>query len=140
MKNAIDQMSEREIFIDDKLTSLDVNVRRKGIISIIHLINYSSYGGRPIKDVIPLKDIKLTICLPNSPTTVKTLRSSGELKFSYKSGKLTFTVPEIKEYEIVLLYFELSKVYTCIHTMYCRINCDEEWNTTFWIHFWSCFH
>lgn len=103
MANAIDLLSKREIFIDDSLTSLDLNVRKKGNKYIIHLINYTSYSGRPISNVVALENINLSLHIGSDRiNTVRSLKNEDNVKFDYKDGYLNITVPKIQEYEILV--------------------------------------
>ena len=102
MKNAVELVTSRDICIEGDITSLDVNVRKKNENYIIHLINHTSYNGRPINSVIPLKDVKISVRMDKKPENIKALRKNMDLEYIYDKGFVTVKVPEIDEYEIVV--------------------------------------
>lgn len=102
MSNMVDSLCRREIFMDEEITSLDINIRKNGDTSIVHLINHTSHSGRPISNVIPLGGTKLSFYTGKRPDTVRALRQGKMLEFGYDNGFVSVVIPEIKEYEIVV--------------------------------------
>lgn len=102
MRNTVEFLSNKLIFIDKRITSLFVNIRRKGDVDVLHLVNFASHSGRPIREVIPCKDLEVKIKVKKKPSTLKTLRGGKTLPFEYKEGFVSTIVPEIKEYEIII--------------------------------------
>ena len=69
----------------------------------MHFVNYSSYGGRPLTDIIPLKDLEIKVRCESKPSCIKALRAGTELDFIYRDGLAVFSLPEIREYEVVVI-------------------------------------
>jgi hypothetical protein len=103
MRNTVEELSTRSIYINNTITSLFVNSRRKGDERIIHLVNYTSYGGRPISHIIPLKDLKIKVRCENRPTSVKALRTGIALEYTFEEGLVLFEIPQVLAYEIVVI-------------------------------------
>jgi hypothetical protein len=103
MSNVIDILSNKDIIVDAKITTLNINIRKKDNNTMVHLINHTSYGGRPIRNIIPLKEVKIAIKSETKPKEVKMLRDYKVLPFSYDEKYITITVSEIKEYEILVI-------------------------------------
>jgi len=103
IRNTVEFLSTRRIYMDEAVTSLFVNMRRKENKKIVHFVNYSSYGGRPLTDIIPLKDLEIKVRCESKPSCIKALRAGTELDFIYRDGLAVFSLPEIREYEVVVI-------------------------------------
>lgn len=103
MNNVVDILSARDVIVDERITTLNVNIRKKDNVKVIHLINHTSYGSRPIKNIITLSDLKLSIILDEEPSSIKALRTNRVLPFSFDGRCIMVTIPEIREYEILIL-------------------------------------
>lgn len=70
---------------------------------LLHLVNYTGHMRRPITQVIPCKGVKAAVRTGADVRRVFTLVSEQELAFDMKDGFVNFTVPDIDEYEVVII-------------------------------------
>jgi hypothetical protein len=78
-----------------------VNLRRKGNSFFLYLINFTSEMRRPIQRIVPLTGLEIELFLKEDVKNVKTLWSGSELKFTRKVDSLTFTLPDLGDYEVI---------------------------------------
>ncbi|MFS8514278.1 MAG: beta-galactosidase trimerization domain-containing protein, partial [Planifilum fulgidum] len=90
MRNAVDGLSRRDIRLDEGLTSLFVNVRGKGNRRILHLVNCTHDGGRPIERVRELREVDISVHTGRKPRSIRTLRGKRDLSFSFAKGWVSF--------------------------------------------------
>lgn len=81
--------------------SLAIEMRKNEKGVCVHLVNVTSEMKRPIDKIIPLTDIRVSIKINYS--RARSLSSGKMLKSKREKGRIVFVVPEIKDYEIVLL-------------------------------------
>ena len=82
--------------------SLAVEVRSQRKTLQVHLVNVTSDMKRPMGTIVPLRDVTLSVRARNV-RRVKCLRLAGTLRFKAGAGRITFRVPEVRDYEVVLL-------------------------------------
>lgn len=82
--------------------SLAVELRKTDKTLIVHLVNVTSDMKRPMGTIIPLHNISISI--RTKLKNAKCLSSNKKIKVKKSKGKISFVVPEVKEYEIILLY------------------------------------
>jgi len=101
--DAINWMVDIPLKIEDNYT-LDTNLTQAKDGSILlHVINWSTRIKRPVDTVVPVRDLKIKIKLKEKPKSVKTLWSKKQLKFKKAGAFIEFTIPEIKNYEVVVI-------------------------------------
>ncbi len=82
--------------------SLAVELRKTDRTLLVHLVNVTADMKRPMGKIVPLRNVKVSI-----RTNLKSAKclSSGEMMRTGKGkGRIDLVVPEINEYEIILLY------------------------------------
>jgi hypothetical protein len=98
------KLSSTKIELDTKLEieSIHISLRKQEGRLILHLINYTGSMTRPIQNVIPLENVKISIH-ESSITQVKCLSNNQLLNFESKDGKTTFMLPQLSIYEVIAL-------------------------------------
>ena len=81
---------------------LAVEVRRQRGRVLIHLMNVTSDMKRPMGAVVPLRDIALDV-RARGVKGVRCLSAARKLPFESHRGRVTFTVPKVKDYEVVVM-------------------------------------
>ena len=69
---------------------------------LIHLINATAEMKRPMERIVPLHDVELSV-RARGVRRVRALRAQRTLPFSAAKGRVAIRVPEIAEYEVLLL-------------------------------------
>ena len=82
-------------------SSVEVNLRKKGNSFFLYLINFTSEMRRPIHRIIPLTGLDIELFLKEDVKNVRTLWSGKELKFIRKGDSLSFTLPDLGDYEVI---------------------------------------
>ncbi|MEA4890310.1 MAG: beta-galactosidase trimerization domain-containing protein [Clostridiaceae bacterium] len=103
MNNMIERMSSRKITANDETAAYFLNMRQQGQTRIIHLINYTSCYERPIVRITPMKNLPVSVRSTQRPRRIHALQNDQNLPFDYLDGSIRFTLPEIKEYEVVVI-------------------------------------
>jgi hypothetical protein len=75
---------------------------------VIHLVNLSTNLERPIDYVPPIRDIQVKASLPPDSHVINVLSVSTERRLGHGVGNgfVEFTVPEVKEYEVVAVAYK----------------------------------
>jgi len=90
---------------------LDISVTGDENRMVIHILNFSSPGSfnsgqrRPMQQIVPIHDLKMTVRLPRDRTCngVKLVFNKARVTPVIKDGKLPITIPELNELESVVL-------------------------------------
>ena len=82
--------------------SLAVEIRSQKGRLLVHLVNVTSDMKRPMGAIIPLRDVSVSV-RARGVRRVRCLRARRNLRFQSKAGRLTFRVPRIDAYELVIL-------------------------------------
>ncbi|HOQ81696.1 MAG TPA: hypothetical protein PLL89_01390 [bacterium] len=82
--------------------SLALEIRRTDKTLLIHLVNITSDMKRPMGTIVPLYNISISI--RTDLKNARSLSSGKTIKLKKIKGRTTFVIPEVNEYEIVLLY------------------------------------
>ncbi|MFC0320164.1 MULTISPECIES: hypothetical protein [Olivibacter] len=70
---------------------------------ILHLINLTGFSGNTYFKPNDLHGINLDIALAEKPTGVHLLKANQALDYSWKDGRIRFTVPTLSDYEAVVI-------------------------------------
>ncbi len=102
--NCVNQLSENIVALEDAPSSLEVVVRRQTEPQrwMVHLINFSGEMTRPIERVFPCRNLKVSLKGVERVSRVKTLWSDKDLEYSLTANQVSFTIPLINEYEVVV--------------------------------------
>ncbi len=99
--NLVARLSRPVVSIGNAPSSIEVNVRRKGNTVFIFLINFTSSMVRPIQKIIPCTNIKIELLMEEKVKSIKALWLEKSMAFERKTNSVSFTLPVIKEYEVV---------------------------------------
>ncbi|MBQ6087094.1 MAG: hypothetical protein IJK96_03440 [Bacteroidales bacterium] len=82
---------------------VDVSVRKHDGKLQVHLVNTSGdHKNSPIqKEIAPVKDIEISLAVPEKPERIVFQPEGKDLPFKYKDGRAVFEVPVLEIYEIV---------------------------------------
>ncbi|MBE7043573.1 MAG: hypothetical protein E7399_08840 [Ruminococcaceae bacterium] len=100
--NAVNHFSHADLMTDAP-GSVEVSLRKKEGKYLIHLVNLTGEMVRPIERIIELNHIGFKLNTEFCVTSVKTLRSQENLKFEQKGNKIQFTLPLLKNHEIIVI-------------------------------------
>jgi hypothetical protein len=109
MSNAVHSLvpSRVHITMETELESLHISLRQQPRRLILHLINYTGSMTRPIAQVMPLRNLHVQISEVNNPVQkVHCLRLNQAVPFEQDGERISFTVPEVWEYEVVAIEWE----------------------------------
>ncbi|MCX7705363.1 MAG: hypothetical protein N2115_03790 [bacterium] len=81
--------------------TIAIEIRKNQKAVCVHIVNVTSEMKRPMDTVLPLHNIEIAVRTHLGKATV--LSSGKPLKVKRKRGRLVFTVPEIRDYEIIVL-------------------------------------
>lgn len=82
---------------------VDVSLRTLNGKLQVHLVNTSGdHKNTPILESFdPVKDIEVSLRLPEKPSRIVCQPEGKDLKFKYKNGKATFKLPSLEIYDII---------------------------------------
>jgi hypothetical protein len=69
--------------------------------TFVHLIN--SIGGRPMGEVVKVRDLEFDLRIGSKVKNVRTLRGAATLPFELRDGHVRFTVPVLDAYEVAVI-------------------------------------
>ncbi len=96
------ELTEALEFVDAP-TNLEVILRKQGGNRILHLINYQAGPTRPFEKVTIIHDLKIRIPKSWNVTAVNSQKLNKELNLSTDKSFVEVTLPELKEYEMLIL-------------------------------------
>lgn len=99
--NLVAELSKPIVRIEDAPSSIEVNVRTKGNSVFLYLINFTSDMRRPIQEIIPCRNIKISLFMMQKVKSIKALWLEKNLDFAQKGNSISFALPVIKEYEVI---------------------------------------
>jgi len=70
---------------------------------MLHLVNFGFELRRPFMGVFPVEGARFSVRTGRKPTSVKALYSNKSLKWSYAKGIVSFRLPKLHLYEVVLV-------------------------------------
>ena len=101
-KNLIKDNSNKIIETNAPL-SIEINLRKKQNIIELHLVNFTSELMRPIVNIIPLHNLTFNLDISNVKEVFNIINKNAEVKWRYSNSKLTISLSELREYEVVIL-------------------------------------
>jgi hypothetical protein len=69
--------------------------------TFVHLIN--TIGGRPMGEVVKVRDLEFDLRIGSKVKNVRTLRGAATLPFEARDGRIRFTVPVLDAYEVAVV-------------------------------------
>ncbi len=101
LSNLVNTTCNPIVRLENAPSSIEVNVRKKGNSLFLYLINFTSEMRRPIQRIIPVSGLEIVVYIKEDVRNVKALWSARELEFTKKDNGLSFTLPEIEDYEVI---------------------------------------
>ena len=83
--------------------ALGASVARTDKGTVLHLINWSARVKRPVDEITPMVDVPVTYKAPGKVKSVRALVAGKTLPHKVRKGVVSFTIPRIEGYEIVLI-------------------------------------
>lgn len=81
--------------------TVQIELRRQPGRRLVHLVNCTGDMQRPITRLIPLRDVRVGLTGP-APRRLYRLSTGQELPYEQGSGCISFTLPELALYEVVV--------------------------------------
>ncbi len=104
--NAVRGLSRLPVTFENSPASVEAVLRSQngGARRLLHLINFSAETPRPVSRVFPLTDLRVSVPGLREARKVFTLLRPGELTADRDAnGDLSFVVPRVDEYEVVVI-------------------------------------
>jgi hypothetical protein len=84
---------------------------------VLHVINFNSHAGmrsghrRAIEEVVPLHDLRIELALPEGAVCdrVELAVAGREIDFQSRAGRVTFTLPLLREFESIAVHHHRSR-------------------------------
>lgn len=70
---------------------------------LLHLVNSTGDSQRPLKEIIPIHDIKVSLRVKPVKRVYQVSGNNGTIPFVRKHGKIEFLIPELKLYELIVV-------------------------------------
>jgi hypothetical protein len=105
--NSVEQLAGSPVRIEGGAGSLEVVLRSQqhGNRLLLHLINSTGEMTRPIRHVVMLENLRISVRTTRPVKRVHTLMEARDLKAEQASGAVRFVLPKLHEYEVVVLEF-----------------------------------
>jgi hypothetical protein len=103
--NAGRQMSTPVVTVENAPGSLEVVVRSQndGRRTLVHLVNFTGEMTRPIRHIVPVSDVRITLPSGARPTKAYTLWTHQPVRLSHdQSGRVQAVIPRLDEYEVLV--------------------------------------
>lgn len=99
--NLVSELSESMVKIENAPSSIEVNVRRKGNSIFLYLINFTSDMRRPIQEIIPCTNLRITLFEKEKVKSISALWLEKNLEFTREGNSISFALPVIEDYEVM---------------------------------------
>jgi len=111
VKNCVDLLLDKPLTLDNApstaritVTSQKYDRKERTIVHILHYIPERRCRSIDIiEDTSPIYNVKLSVRLDNSPSRCYLAPEIKDIDFVYNNGYVSFTVPEVNGYQIVVL-------------------------------------
>ena len=106
VQNAVRTLAPPTVGLENAPASMEVVLRSQanGKRYMLHLLNYTGEMTRPIRHVIPLTNVRISLAWPRgTPKAVSLLRSASLTVERTAPDRVSFVMPRIDEYEAVVI-------------------------------------
>jgi hypothetical protein len=102
LRDVIDRMMPRgRLILTNAHPMVEMTLMRQGNRTLLHLVNLSGHSQTAYFEPLPVRDIGIRVA--GAFKKARTLRTAGDLKLTSASGYGSFTLPELRDYEVVVL-------------------------------------
>jgi hypothetical protein len=99
--NLVAELSKPIVRLDSAPSSIEVNLRTKENSVFLYLINFTSDMRRPIQEIIPCRNIEISLFRKEKVKNIKALWLEKNLEFAQKGNSISFALPVIEDYEVI---------------------------------------
>ncbi len=106
LQNTVRELAPSPVFLEKAPASIEVVLRSQqdGKRLLLHLINFTGEMTRPIRRVLPLENIRVSLRFDGEARFVRTLMRPATLTATRRGeGSLQFVLPRMEEYEVVVV-------------------------------------
>ncbi len=106
LENAGCQLAARPIVVENAPESVEVVVRTQNDKrrTLVHLVNFTGEMTRPIRHIVPLSDVRITLSPDIRATKAFTLWDHRSIPFTVdSSGARHAVIPRLNEYDVLVL-------------------------------------
>lgn len=106
IENVLHEMSPSPVVVENAPRSVEVVLRSQedGSRLLLHLVNFTGEMTRPIRKIVPLQNVVITVRTKGEVNRIRTLMQPGTLvPLKASDGEVQFVVPHIEEYEVIVL-------------------------------------
>lgn len=106
IENLVRQLAPPPVRLENVPSSVEVVLRSQPEKRrlMLHLVNFTGDMTRPIRTIVPLRDVRVSVAHEFAPQRVRTLMGRRRLPVRRDAaGGATFVIPEMDEYEVVVL-------------------------------------
>ena len=106
IENVLRDIAPSPVVVENAPRSMEVVLRsqQQGQRLLLHLINFTGEMTRPIRRVVPLENVRITLRTKVEVRRIQTLMRPQTLAAQEdQSGRIQFTVPLMNEYEVVVI-------------------------------------
>ncbi|MDP6356480.1 MAG: beta-galactosidase trimerization domain-containing protein [Planctomycetota bacterium] len=112
LRESVEWVSQSNIPVEiESEGSVSVSLYQQPKRMVIHLVNLSADLSRPVDKIFTLRDVSLYIHF-KKPTTIsnpRALVSGLQFKKEATTKKMQLVIPELDEYEVIMIDFELDE-------------------------------
>jgi hypothetical protein len=104
--NAGRQMSTLPVTVENAPGSVEVVVRSQNDDrrTLVHLVNFTGEMTRPIRHIVPLSDVRVTLPAGAQAAKAYTLWNHEPVSLSHdQSGHIQAVIPRLNEYEVLVI-------------------------------------
>jgi hypothetical protein len=106
IENVLREMAPSPVVLEDAPRSVEVVLRaqQEGRRLLLHLINYTGEMARPIRRVVPLENVRVSVRTKGEVRRIHTLMRPQDLKPTQAdTRRVEFVIPRLDEYEVIVL-------------------------------------
>lgn len=106
IENVLRETAPKLVVLENAPGSVEVVLRSQedGRRLLLHLVNFTGEMTRPIRKIVPLQNIVITVRTKGGVKSIHTLMQPGTLiPLKSNDGEVKFVVPHIGEYEVIVI-------------------------------------
>ncbi len=106
VENLVRELAPPPVRLENVPSSVEVVLRSQPEKRrlMLHLVNFTGDMTRPIRKILPLSDVRVSVAQEFAPQRVRTLMGRRQLPVRRDAaGRVTFVIPQLAEYEVVVL-------------------------------------